>query len=89
MNLLPQNFSWKEALKKVFQLAAMLAIMWAIESEHGIAVFPVRLSEAVLIAPLIAVVFYKRGERSFWFLVGIGLGGLLEQSIYLILGARG
>jgi hypothetical protein len=89
MKLLPQNVSWKEGLKKVFQLAAMIAIMWVIERAHGIAVFPVRFSDAVLIAPLIAVVFFKRNERSFWCLVGIGLGGLLMQSIYLILGARG
>jgi len=86
---LPQDITWKEALKKVFQLAALLAIAWAIEKAHRTVVFPVRFSDAVLIPPLIAVVFCKRSDRSFWFLVGIGLGGLLVQSIDLISGVRG
>jgi hypothetical protein len=90
MTLSPIKVNLREALKSILRMTAILICMGLLEWQQGIAIFPVRLSDVFLVAPLLAAVFLKRSGQAYSFCWGLGIGAFFMHMVelrYLSLGA--
>jgi hypothetical protein len=77
MDFSARRLTGNEVLKNAIRLAIVLAFIWIMERQRGIATFPIHRADILLLAPLSIAIFFKQSEKPFWFFWGIALGCFL------------